>query len=299
MTEPKQKASVPMRAPKPRKMLGLSVPAIRYPHEEIIKPEVPADQPASTSDRHTPTERRSPTEPRSDTEPRSEMVSTAVQIERGSAGERGSVGEQGSSTLQVEWVDGYLQLPNFIIDRLLPLLSQDEASIYLRLYRLAQIKENNEPRGWCIVGANKLSDTTKIKRTALFAALKGLEAKGLIRRDSQEVLRGKWSGRGSEGNRYRVFEPDVKGRPVGERRSADERRSESEPRSRGGHMKEYMKENHERAPVAAAPAPLDKFEIRKKAVQLLAIHHTEPNYSNATLCRDVRASLVMSGIEPD
>lgn len=228
----------------------------------------------STVDHSSTDERRSPTELRSQSEPRSESAPTGVQIEPRSQSEPRSASEQGSARISVEWVKGYLQIPNYILDRLLPALTQDEATVYLRLYRLAQHKEDGRPRGWCAVGAPKLMETTGIKRTALFAALAGLERKGLIERESQEILRGRGGGRGSQGNRYRVHEPIVEGRPLSEPRSLDERRSQDELRSQGGRMK-YLERKDMKAPAADAPA-ISISELRTEAERYRAEHPAVP-----------------------
>ena len=221
--------------------------------EVVASPYGARPQLAAMAEPHPEVERRSPGELRSESEPRSEMATIAVQVEPGSPAEPRSAGELRSARARVNWKDGELRIPNYIVDNLLPMLTQDEATIYLRLYRLAQYVESGRPRGWCVIGAPKLVETTKIKRTAAFAALKGLEAKGLIRRDAQEILRGENGGRGSQGNRYRVFEPEVEGRPATEPRSGYERRSRSEPRSAGGRMKVHESKDM-KEPDAVAPA---------------------------------------------
>lgn len=259
-----------LRSPKPKtNKFGLKVRELSPPHEIFI-PQRPVEtvvpfgasdatgagsrpigeQPGASTDPRSVPERRSASERRSQSEPRSKTQSTAVQIERGSVSERRSDTERRSPRISVEFVDGFLQVPNYIADRLLPLLTQDEATVYFRLYRLSF----GHGRDWCVVGAPRLIETTGIKRTSVFAALKGLESKGLILRLAQEVRRGESGGRGSEGNRYQVFEPEVIGRSASERRSVSERRSDAEPRSPGGRMKEHERKIHESAPFAVAPA---------------------------------------------
>lgn len=205
--------------------------------------------------------RRSHTERRSVSERRSETPTIAVQTEPRSAGEPRSLTGRGSGRITVDWVDGYLQIPNYIVDRLLPLLTQDEATVYMRLYRLAQYREGGKPRGWCAIGAPKLMELTKIRRTALFVAIASLEQKGLIQREAQEICRGKGGGRGSGGNRYRVLDPHIEGRP------ASERRSDSERRSPGGHMKLNNERKYEKASAADA-APPDVYKIRERALRI-------------------------------
>jgi hypothetical protein len=275
--KPKEKPPSAIREPRPKtNRFGLKVPPLERPHRELI----PEPEPSPV------TERRSETEPRSASEPRSEPVPNAVQRERRSEAEPRSLPELAPARIHV--------------DRLLRVLTQDEATLYLRLYRLAAIKENGVARGWCAVGAPKLVESTKIKRTALFAAIRGLEEKGLIRREAQEILRGEGGGRGSEGNRYRVFEPDVIGRPVDERRSDSERRSQIERSSAGGLMKVSSKNDHERAPVAVAPAPeFNVYDVRRIAARFRELHHGESDYTKDRLRADVRTALIGEGREPD
>jgi hypothetical protein len=65
-------------------------------------------------------------------------------------------------------------------------------------------------------------------------------------------------------------------------------------------MKEDLKENIERAPVAVAPAPvISVYDIRKIAARFRELHHGEVDYTKDRLRADVRTALIGEGHEPD
>jgi hypothetical protein len=94
---------------------------------------------------------------------------------------------------------GFTAVPNTILDELLKRLHPNAQLVYLRLYRLARIKE----RGSCVVGYKAICEATNLPRSSVQRALGQLEALGLISREP-----GERAARGALlANRYTVREP--------------------------------------------------------------------------------------------
>ncbi len=96
-------------------------------------------------------------------------------------------------------VQGFLRIPNTIVDNVLRLLDTDEQAVYVQLYRLSW--GHNKPR--CFISLPKLSERTNIKMTSLKAALKRLEGRGLLVKSNLTLGYGK-----QQGIEYSVSSPD-------------------------------------------------------------------------------------------
>lgn len=118
----------------------------------------------------------------------------------------------GTAAITVPARKGFTALPNTILDELLRRLHPNAQLVYLRLYRLAKIKE----RGSCVVGYKAICEATNLPRTSVQRALGQLEALGLISREP-----GERAARGSLlANRYTVREP-VEEPAAGDRSAAN------------------------------------------------------------------------------
>ena len=82
--------------------------------------------------------------------------------------------------LRVEQVDGYLQLPNTVLDRILPMLSVYEQAVYVRLYRLSW----GYGREQCRVSWPTLCETTHMSRSQAQRAVRQLQQLGLLRKEA-------------------------------------------------------------------------------------------------------------------
>jgi hypothetical protein len=99
-------------------------------------------------------------------------------------------------------------------------------------------------------------------------------------------------------NKYTVHEPKMTNTSPG--RSTAERPSTTQGlRTPERHMKGSETKHVERAPVAAAPAPLDIYGIRRIAARFRELHHGESDYTKDRLRADVRTALIGEGREPD
>lgn len=207
-----------------------------------------------------------------------------VQAEQGSGNEPSPTSDPTPSRVLVAWKDGYLQVPHWLSDNFLPTLEPFEAIVYLRLYRLS----HGFGRDWCEVGAQTLSTATKIKKTALFTAIRSLESKGLLAREAAAT-----KARGIATNRYRVILPDVVKGPSGEPRPDGEQGARGGRKTGGGHMKGNQKESTN-APVA--PASLSVYDIRAGALRIREAQQGTPGFE---LRGAVRSWLIASGDEVD
>jgi hypothetical protein len=92
---------------------------------------------------------------------------------------------------------GYTQVPNAVLDDVLPTLTAPEQLVYLRLYRLSY----GFGRASCSVGYAKLAKTTNLGRNTVIRAVGQLEAKGLVVRQAE--------GAGAATSVYHVARPGV------------------------------------------------------------------------------------------
>lgn len=101
----------------------------------------------------------------------------------------------------IQVTNGFWQLPNTVMDDILPTLQKDDQLVYLRLLRLTW----GHRRPTCDVTTAKLGEKTGVKRTAMFAAITRLEARGLVRRVAAKLtgpLDERW-------NTYEAYIPGV------------------------------------------------------------------------------------------
>lgn len=101
------------------------------------------------------------------------------------------------SVIAVANVNGELRIPNQIMDGLLPLLGAAEVVIYLRLYRLSHGYHKDS----CIIGFDKLANSTNLSKRTAQTAIENLEKKGLVERVGAN-LRGQ-----IKGNIYKINLP--------------------------------------------------------------------------------------------
>jgi hypothetical protein len=274
----------------PRPPSETVAPTERVSHDERVPPletVPPRQMEAHRAERVPPleppphTERASPSE----TDSASETVSQD---------ERVSTGERVTARLSVAWKDGEFRIPNYIVDNLYPLLDPTQQVVYQRLLRLSL----GHNRNWCEVSLPKLKETTGVKQTKLVEALRAIEKVGLIARE-KAILGGALNARG---NRYLVFLPDVTGAPgervpLRERVPTGERVPSRERGSQSGSMKKNMKDNHESAPAATAPA--DVYEVRKIAARVREVHHGQLGYTSERFRADVRTALIGAARDAD
>jgi hypothetical protein len=179
---------------------------------------------------------------------------------------------------------GYLEVPHWLSDNLLPQLEPFEQVVYYRLYRLS----HGFGRDWCVIGTPALERVTKIKHTALFTTIKKLEERGLIERQGQVVL----ARRGGQGNRYHVNLPVIVPSTSGVRATPGVRRTRDVPGTPAGDMKE-KKEDHEKTPDADAPASV--YEIRTIAARLFEAHRGALGFDHDRLRELVRDAMIGQG----
>lgn len=112
---------------------------------------------------------------------------------------------------------GHLRLPNAVLDHLLRLLDTDEQAIYIQLFRLSW----GYGKPTCKISLPTLAERTNIKQTSLKAAIKRLEARGLIEKQHIEL-----GFRKEQGITYRVSSPDSQ--PPRDRQAQSDRQPESD-----------------------------------------------------------------------
>jgi hypothetical protein len=96
-------------------------------------------------------------------------------------------------------VAGHLKFPHVITDHLLSQLSADEQAVFMQLFRLSW--GYGKPN--CSISNPRLSERSNVKLTSMKAAVKRLEARGLISKKSTTLGYGK-----EQGIEYRVSHPD-------------------------------------------------------------------------------------------
>jgi DNA-binding transcriptional ArsR family regulator len=174
------------------------------------------------------------------------------------------------ATIQVEARPGYTKLPHTVADGILPLLDPFEQVVYLRLYRLVH---GFKGRDEVLVSFDKLAEITRVSKRQVVRAVDRLEALGLVERTPQ--LKGK---RGQRGNVYRVPEQLIATQATiaGETTIAS-----------GARMKSSEKKRIDKAPVAAASAPVSiRSETNQKTLArafVFQLRHDEPGISDARI----------------
>ena len=96
-------------------------------------------------------------------------------------------------------VAGHLRVPNSIADHLLGQLTADEQAVFFQLFRLSW----GYGKPTCSISNPRLSERSNVKMTSMKAAIKRLEARGLISKRSTTLGYGK-----EQGIEYRVSHPD-------------------------------------------------------------------------------------------
>jgi hypothetical protein len=183
----------------------------------------------------------------------------------------------------VKHVDGYLAVPNTIMDSLWEILDPIDMKVYLRLFRLSHGHKNPT----CRVGYGTLAKSCKLSPKGVQAAVGRLESLGLIRRLDQGALRGTQM---QVGNEYLVRIPGS---------IAPEAIAREAIAPGANNKKNSLKENI-KAPVAVAPAPeLSVYDVRRIAARFRELHHGESGYTKDRLRADVRTALIGEGREPD
>jgi DNA-binding Lrp family transcriptional regulator len=103
--------------------------------------------------------------------------------------------------IQVEPTAGYLQIPNAIIDGLLPQLPIHEQIVYVRLFRLSHGFRSET----CKIGFDRLATLCNLSKSAVIRAVEKLEAKGIVIRLEADFGS---SIKAERGNVYEVRIPD-------------------------------------------------------------------------------------------
>jgi hypothetical protein len=177
---------------------------------------------------------------------------------------------------------GFLQLSNTLVDGLLPRLDPYAQAIYLRLYRLTY----GHHRETCVISWDTLAVRANVSRRQAIRSVEKLESLGLVER---VPVAGKARNNGTH---FRVTEIGRAGQAL---------RASEAPHAPGAHMKDNLKNKHETAPVAVAPAPdvLSVYDVRRIAARFRELHHGEADYTRERLRRDVCTALVGEGREVD
>lgn len=101
-------------------------------------------------------------------------------------------------------VDGYLALPNTVVDSMWAALDEYETKVYVRLYRLS----HGYGRDVCRVGLDRLASGCKLSRSTVQRTLDRLGALGLVEHLAGAAARDVGRERGvTKGNVYRVTVP--------------------------------------------------------------------------------------------
>lgn len=103
--------------------------------------------------------------------------------------------------IQVPTISGYLQIPNSIVDGLLPQLPIHEQIVYLRLFRLSYGFRSSS----CKIGFDRLSTSCNLSKSAVIRAVEKLEARGIIKRLEADFG---CSTKTERGNIYEVRVPE-------------------------------------------------------------------------------------------
>jgi DNA-binding Lrp family transcriptional regulator len=173
-------------------------------------------------------------------------------------------------------VDGYLQLPNRIVDHLLPLLAPYSQLVYVRLYRLSW----GFGKPLCTVSLPRIAEKTQISQSSVQRAIADLEKKGLIRK--AEHVFGKHRPQGI------TYEVVTGTSLVAE--TSPVRRNSPVPQT----TNKYLKEIHEKG---SHENPI--YEARKIALRFREINHGRSDYSLEQLRADVTTALEGQGIGVD
>ena len=197
---------------------------------------------------------QSPSDRQSDSGSQSEKPIPASQNDRQPESDRQPFPDSHPSHLLagVSPVPGFLRLPNTIVDNVLRLLDTDEQAIYVQMYRLSW--GHHKPT--CFISLPRLSERTNIRMTSLKAALKRLEARGLLVKSNLTLGYGK-----QQGIEYSVASPD--------RQPESDRQSSSGRQSRGDSIKvNTQKETHNTAESVRVGSRFTLEECRRYAEHL-------------------------------
>lgn len=174
-------------------------------------------------------------------------------------------------------VDGYLQLPNTVVDSLMAILPGPEFKLYVRLFRLSR----GFHRDTCTAGHARLAESCGISATTLRGALRRLRGLGLV-----EVV--KPGVNQSAASIYRVVVPGEAKSVVAKSATAKSATAKS------ASMKENKK-THE-TPALAAPGDV-VFQIRAKALRLREVLLARGELTRDRLLDQVGAVCLADGIE--
>lgn len=173
-------------------------------------------------------------------------------------------------------VEGFLQMPNRIVDHLLPLLAPYSQLVFVRLYRLSW----GFGKPFCAVSLPKLAEKTQISQSSVQRAIADLEAKGLIRKS--ERIFGKSKAQGV------VYEVVSGNSPVQE--TTPGRKTSPVRETSNKYLKTSLKNVSSEEPI---------YEVRKIAARFREMYHGDPNYSLERLRADVMTALEGQGIIVD
>lgn len=184
---------------KPKKKLGLVIrPALRLPHEDLIRSDQ-SDLPDQLDQPITPKESNL-TQKNSDT-----TLDNLATVDILSTSPTPLATVDNLTTLdilarvEVKDIPGTLQIPNTIIDSLLPILDPIDSLVYLRLYRLSYGYNTDT----CVVGLHKLSKGVNSSERTIQRSIDRLEKLGLIAK-----LGANFGGK-LKGNSYKIYLPNT------------------------------------------------------------------------------------------
>jgi hypothetical protein len=174
--------------------------------------------------------------------------------------------------------DGYLALPNTIVDELLPRLGTNEQVVYFRLYRLS----HGFGRDTCLVGMPALARVCGMSERTVLRTVVNLERLGHIER-----MGAKHTGENTlRGNVYRIVLP----RGVTAKLAVTAKKAVTDNMAVTANLapnKEDLKESIKSA----------VYEIRTVAARLFEAHRGAPGFGRDQLRELVRDALIGQGRE--
>lgn len=189
------------------------------------------------------------------------------------------------ATIEIDWKDGHLRLPNYIVFNLYPLLTPLERVVYQELY----LWTHGFNRDRHAINQRSLAKSLTMDEKTLRKGVEGLERKGLVVRLSAH-------NRARNEERATWFEvrlPRLRGKPneTGKFPATGEFpvTGESPVTGNSPYFERNLKENIERS----------VYEIRTMAARLLEVHRSDPDFSHDRLRDLVRDALIGQGATVD
>ncbi len=164
MAKPKPKENSPLRAPKARRTLGLSVPpALRMPHQDLIKPLVEATYRSAESAAPAKNDALG-------------LQSAAPAISAAPADSADPTTQLSNMWAGIPEVTRYVKVLHGITDYLCRMLEPTEQVLYAQLYRLSW----GFGKPTCFISMANLAARANVGERTAHTAMKKLTAKGLV-----------------------------------------------------------------------------------------------------------------------